>query len=234
MIRKIYQWNQDRKEPQDVQDQDQTFEMSESFAANSVDCNRKCKHCPAEEHSLIGFRRVICVQHQNSTLQDSPGQIGRRGSGCLPPNQCDPSRDEAEKVPARFRCKNSDPALRKSANVFSCTVHGHILILSTCSRCHGSQFREDCVDRNGTNPYQDVSPKNAGWATIKETGRRNSAFVSKTSPVRHRACLCQTHCKIPSQVTRTVQENPSICMKPKFLFKTGFLPNLMRSLSSRV
>jgi hypothetical protein len=100
MIRKIDQWNQDRKEPQDVQDQDQTFEMSESFAANRVDYNRKCKYRPAEEHSLVGFRRVICVQHQDGTLQDSPGQIGRRSGRCLPPNQCDPSRNEAEEIPA--------------------------------------------------------------------------------------------------------------------------------------
>ena len=39
---------------------------------------------------------------------------------------------------------------------------------------------------------------------------------------------------MPSQVTKTVQENPRICMKPKLRFSTGFLPRRIRSLSSRL
>jgi len=119
--------------------------MSESFATNSVDSDRECEHRPPDKHCLIGLGRVIRVQHQDGTLQDSPGQVGRRCSGCLPSNQCDPSRDIAEEISARFRRKDSDPTLRRLASVLSGLAHEHILILSACSRRHRSQFREDRV-----------------------------------------------------------------------------------------
>lgn len=37
----------------------------------------------------------------------------------------------------------------------------------------------------------------------------------------------------PSQVMRTVQLNPIMVMKPKFLFRTGFLPRRAKVASSR-
>jgi hypothetical protein len=101
MRSKIHERDQDCKETQDVQYQDQAFEMRECLASDGVDDDCKGKNSPAQQHGLIRLWRVTFIAHENGALQDSSSKVcGRSGRG-LPTDECHPSGDVAQKSSIR-------------------------------------------------------------------------------------------------------------------------------------